>query len=124
MKLIKIPIGNEIALKVADALEEQKKEELIFRKILFRFIREHQEVLERADPHTYKRKFDRGYMGDLKNNALAGLVRKVISWKEAREAICKECIIKVNCSKQCPEFTEQFTSPKKERKLDGQGGNM
>jgi len=113
MKLTKEKIDSikdETILKIADALTELKKDENGFRRILFKFIREHQSELKKVDSYVYKRKFSRGYMKDLRSIWVSDIVRKIIVCKEAEKIVCKDCIVRANCSQTCVKFIEESTS--------------
>ena len=112
MKLSKekiLPIKGEIALKISEALLETNKEQLGLRKILFRFLRENLKYLEEVDSSAY-RKLRQCSGVDLTNIRLADLTQEVIIWKEAKKEVCKDCIIIVNCSKNCEKLKERYNN--------------
>jgi radical SAM protein with 4Fe4S-binding SPASM domain len=102
------PIKDETVLKISGALKAMRQEELGFRKLLFKFVRSNTDYVEHVDKHTFERKLKRGYMKDLTSFQIADLAEEVVIWKESKKEICKDCIIKVNCSKVCQKLTDKY----------------
>jgi radical SAM protein with 4Fe4S-binding SPASM domain len=115
MKLNKekiLPIKDEIALKISGALFEINKDQLGLRKILFKFLKENLKYVEEVDSFAYRilrEKYEEDE-ADLTSVGLADLTQEVIIWKEAKKEVCKDCIIIVNCSKNCEKLKERYNN--------------
>jgi len=104
----KLPsIKDETALKISEALTKTSKEQLGFRKILFKFFKENIAHVEKVDKRC-SWKFEHKYQGDLTNVRLIDLTQEVIIWKVAKKEICKDCIIIINCSKDCENLLSMY----------------
>ena len=103
----KLPlIDDKTVLEISHQFKEMRIKELDLRKLLFKFIKNDEVCFERVDKRVYDRKFKRGYMKDLTSIQLGELAEEMVMWRETRKEACKDCIIIVNCSKECQKFSD------------------
>ena len=102
-------LKDETVLKVAEALTELHKEQLGFRKILFRFLRENILDTKKIDWSVWK-KLQNGYGADLTDVRMSDLVQKIILWKETKKEVCEGCVIVMNCSEMCQKLLEGYAN--------------
>lgn len=83
-------------LKIIKEIDDYCEKRNDFRKKLFKFLRQHFAILEKANSYAYS-KMSRGYGCDLRDNELANTAKSVIK----KRRYCKKCVVKPCCSKIC-----------------------